>query len=146
MTDDTDPILAAVEQSLREQATAWWQTPPRLDLAADVAVEAHRRAVLDRRDDGPVARIQRQYEQRRRLIAQGVYFGNASIATTDEDVGALLAALADAQIARRQAADAITRVREKAVALLDGELAHRSRDYGRGVAHATRDILAALDG
>jgi hypothetical protein len=52
--------------------------------------------------------------------------------------------LAGATAGADRLAAVVERVRAKLDTLAAGELAHRSRDYGRGVAQATRDILAAL--
>jgi hypothetical protein len=116
---DDDPIKAAVEQALREQITAWWQTPPRLDLAADYAVQAHRRAVLGRRDDGWRWKTLAELAEK---ATRGV------LAAEGAD---LLAALADAEIARQQAeADRDVLVAPGAgtgtAAVLDGETNQRA--------------------
>ena len=38
----------------------------------------------------------------------------------------------------------IGRARTRCEELIDGAAAHKSRDFGRGVAHAAREVLAAL--
>lgn len=134
VTGDADPIKAAVERALREQMTAWWQTPPRLDLAADVAVEAHRQALLDQRDDG----------ERWVRVAQAVHMARSrggAVTIDYETLAALLAALADAEIARRQAEadrDVLIRVRDEAVG--------KTADYAElsAILAAERDRLAVF--
>lgn len=162
MTADADPIVAAVAEALREwdhrdsgEEVMYGTLADWLTVAGE-AVTAHRRAVLDQRDDGD-----------RWAQVRSVLWSASAAAWVSEQVPDLLAALADETIARRQAEanrDILARLRDEALGkstdycemiaavrargadLLNGELAHRSRDYGRGVAQATKDMLAALDG
>ena len=137
--------------------------------SAQVAVDAYRRHVLASRPDAE--RIDPRKAARRLLrrveyAAPGGEITSAFLAL-EEDVTRLLAALADETVARQAAeadrdllvrvrdeavgktadyAEVIRRVRDRLDALAEGELAHRSPDYGRGVAQAVREIRAVLDG
>lgn len=165
MTPDTDPIVAAVAEARQE--AGFWGSGFDWDKLDRLVVTAHRRAVLDQRDDGHRwARLGEMAQAKLAKSPPGAEVVHVRHAMLRELLAAL-AALADAEIARRQAeadrdilsrlrdealgkstdyCEMILAVRERGDALLDGELAHRSRDYGRGVAQATRDMLAALDG
>ena len=134
-----------------------------------VVLDAYRGAVLASRLDAE--RIDPRKAARRLLrrveyAAPGGEITSAFLAL-EEDVTRLLAALADETVARQAAeadrdllvrvrdeavgktadyAEVIRRVRDRLDALAEGELAHRSPDYGRGVAQAVREIRAVLDG
>ena len=149
----TDPDVQAVAAELLAA-----ELPPQAQVEADVfaiasaqvAVDAYRRQVLASRPD-----------------AERLPLAEELMEDRTETIGCLLAALAD-ETAARQAAEAdrdllvrvrdeavgktadyaevIRRVRDRLDALAEGELAHRSPDYGRGVAQAVREIRAVLDG
>lgn len=166
----TDPAVHAVAEALWKDADydgddTWANgdpMPEQYQRRAQVAVDAYRRAVRDSRPDAErwaALRADAEY-------AVGVHPGREVGIPAQEALG-LLAALADAEAARQAAeadrdllvrvrdeavgktadyAEVIRRVRDRLDALAEGELAHRSRDYGRGVAQAVREIRAVLDG
>lgn len=165
----TDPAVQAVAEDLFEEAheheDGWGGGLLFWDAVAQVAVDAHRSHVLTNHPDAE--RIERLRRMSARpgggLDKTGVSFER----TWSTEVRWLLAALADETAARQQAeadrdllvrvrdeavgktadyAEVIRRVRDRLDALAEGELAHRSRDYGRGVAQAVREIRAVLDG
>lgn len=123
------------------------------DADAEVAVDAYRRHVFASRPDAE----RRLIDAVESAASRG---GTTVVEVYIRDVLDLLAALADETEARQAAEAASTRwqhraelaesqvhaARSKLADLADGELAHRSRDYGRGVAQAVRDVQAVLDG